>query len=291
VVRVGSVLSFMTRAALRWQLSSGRWQCPCRGVVVAHSGDLNQTQQLWVALLAAGSGAVLGGLTAARLDKFKWSGRDEETPVYVVVPEKRHPKCKPPGLRMVVHYSIWLGDADVHPLLQPPRTRIARSVIDAAAWMPTDRGAQAILAAGVQQRLVRVCDLQAVVERNQRVNRRRLISETLEDIAGGAQALSELDFTRLIRAHKLPEPTLQYRRQDEKGRNRYLDAVWESQKVVVEIDGAQHMQADKYWEDMDRDNALQLEGYVVLRFPAWLVRYHPAEVAARIKAALKILCP
>ncbi|MDQ2813643.1 MAG: hypothetical protein M3Z75_17700 [Actinomycetota bacterium] len=42
-----------------------------------------------------------------------------------------------------MHYSRLLRESDIHPLRLPPRTRMARSVIDAAAWMATDRGAQA----------------------------------------------------------------------------------------------------------------------------------------------------
>jgi hypothetical protein len=76
---------------------------------------------------------------------------------------------KSPELPVVVHYSRLLGENDIHPLRLPPRTRTARSVVDAAAWMATDRGAQAVLAASVQQRLVRVADLAAVVARNHRL--------------------------------------------------------------------------------------------------------------------------
>jgi hypothetical protein len=187
-----------------------------------------------------------------------------------------------------VHYSTALGPDDVHPLRQPPRTRIARSLVDAAAWMATDRGAQAVLAAGVQQQLVRVGQLTRVVEANRRLHRRKLITDTLCDIAGGAQALSELDFTRLVvRAYKLPEPDRQRCREDSRGRRRYLDAVWEKEKVVVEIDGSQHMDALQYWDDMDRDNNLRMAGYQVLRFPAWVVRYNPGYVAAKIREALR----
>jgi hypothetical protein len=190
----------------------------------------------------------------------------------------------------VVHYSTALGPEDVHPLKQPPRTRIARSLVDAAAWMATDRGAMAVLAAGVQQQLARVEDLTRVVAANQRLHRRRLIRQTLGDIAGGARALSELDFTYLVvRAYKLPEPDRQRRRKDSNGKNRYFDAIWEQAKVIVEIDGAQHAEPLQYWDDMDRDIDLQLAGYQVLRFPAWIVRYNPAYVAAKIREALKIV--
>ncbi len=58
VLRVSSALDFMTRDALRWQVSSGRWQ-RCRGIVVTHSGPLTDEQRLWTTLLATGREAVL----------------------------------------------------------------------------------------------------------------------------------------------------------------------------------------------------------------------------------------
>jgi very-short-patch-repair endonuclease len=47
------------------------------------------------------------------------------------------------------------------------------------------------------------------------------------------------------------------------------------------------MDAAQYWADMDRDNDLTVDGYRVLRFPAFLVRYHPGYVARKIRAALR----
>jgi very-short-patch-repair endonuclease len=285
VLDAESALHYLSRAALRWRLASGRWQQPCRSVVVAHSGPMTQAQRLRTAVLWAGTGAVLAGLTAGVMDGLKgFTDRYSltERPIHLLVPAKWSPKKERPDLPIVVHYSRVLGPEAIHPAKQPPRTRIARSLVDAAAWMATDRGAQAVLAAGVQQRLVRVEDLTKVITGNQRLHRRKLIADTLADITGGAQALSELDFTRLVvRAYKLPEPDRQRRR-----RNRYLDAVWEREKVIAEIDGAQHMDPLHYWEDMERDIDMQLDGYRVLRFPAWVVRYNPGHVAARIREAL-----
>jgi len=165
---------------------------------------------------------------------------------------------------------------------------MARSLVDAAAWMATDRGAQAVLAAGVQQRLARMDDLTAIVARNQRLPRRAMISGTLEDIAGGAHALSELDLTRLIRRYRLPPPDRQAPRRDSAGRRRWLDAVWEAARLILEVDGRHHMDAAQYWADMDRDNDLTVGGYRVLRFPAFIVRYHPGYVAGKIRAALRL---
>jgi very-short-patch-repair endonuclease len=38
-------------------------------------------------------------------------------------------------------------------------------------------------------------------------------------------------------------------------------------KVVVEIDGAHHMNVGQMWDDARRQNDLELAGYVVLRYP------------------------
>lgn len=147
----------------------------------------------------------------------------------------------------------------------------------------------AILAAGVQQRLVRPQDLTKVADRMGALHRRKLIRETMGDIAGGSEALSELDFTRrVIRAFRLPEPSRQSVRRDAKGRRRWTDVMWDAYKIVVEIDGAQHTEDPlQRWDDMERDIDLGLDGYQTLRFPAWLVRTNPGYVARTILQALR----
>jgi very-short-patch-repair endonuclease len=289
VVSTASALGWLSRQQLRWRVTSGRWQQPCHGIIVAHSGPMTQKQQLWAALLWAGEGAVLAGLTAARLDGLDgFPGRENAAqPIHLLVPASRSIRRKPPGLSVAVHYSTTLTPGDVHPLREPRRTRMARSLVDAAAWMGSDRGAQAVLAAGVQQRLVRPGDLLAVVIGNRRLPRRAMITATLDDIAGGAQALSELDLIRLVRRHRLPEPDRQAPRRAADGRRRWLDAVWEAAGLIVEVDGIHHLDADQYWADMDRDNDFTADGYRILRFPAFVVRYQAGYVAGKIRDALR----
>jgi hypothetical protein len=161
-----------------------------------------------------------------------------------------------------------------------------RSLVDAAAWMATDRGAQALLAAGVQQRLVRVSDLTRLVEDNERLPRHTLMKVTLGDIEGGSQALSELDFmANVVRGCHVPVPTRQVPRRDSQGKRRWLDVLYEDVHLAIEIDGAGHLDILRYWDDMNRDNELKLAGYTVLRFPAYIVRYYPELVAAKIRQA------
>jgi Protein of unknown function (DUF559) len=291
VLGISLALRFMTESQLRWQITSGRWQKPARGVVVAQSGPLTDRQLLRAALLRAGPQATLAGLTAARLEGLK--GFDDkppirERPIYLLVPTGYKRRTPPLGLSVVTHYSRALTDQDVHPARQPRRTRAARSLIDAAAWMPTDRGAAAVLSAGVQQGLATAADLRLLADRMEWLHRRRLIIEALGDIAGGSQALSELDFIRLVvRPFGLPEPSRQSPRRDRRGRRRWIDAAWDECKIAVEIDGAQHTEDPlQRWDDMERDIDLMLDGYRTMRFPAWLVRKNPGYVARRILEAL-----
>src|ERR1700677_332559 len=127
VLGTSLALQFMTESQLRWQIASGRWQKPARGVVVVQSGPLTDRQLLRAALLRAGPQACLAGLTAARLDGLK--GFDDkrplrEMPIYLLVPIGYKRRPPPLGLYVVTHYSRTLTDLDVHPTWQPRRTRI-----------------------------------------------------------------------------------------------------------------------------------------------------------------------
>lgn len=291
VLRTKQVLRCLKEGELRWRVESGRWQRPCRGVIVTHSGPITDAQVLRIALERCGPQAALAGLTAAKIDGFTGfddKGPDADFPVYVLTPPGTKRRPAPPDLNVVVHQSRLLSDKDVHPLRKPRRTRIARSLVDAASWMKTDRGAMAVLAAGVQQGKVRVEDLRGVLERVGMVRRRGLIIDILGDIEGGAQALSELDFTRMVvQRFALPQPSRQVAKRDSRNRRRWIDVVFEEWKVIVEIDGAQHIRPLDQWDDMERDNDMSADGYEILRFPAWVVRAQPDYVARKIIEALQ----
>lgn len=281
VISVVEACALLGRPAVRWRVACGWWQRPCRGVLVAHSGPLTVRQRLWVALLRAGPTAALAGLSAALLDGLLGF---EPAATYLLLP---HGRQLTGSAGVVVHRSGLLGEADVHPVRRPRRTRLPRSLVDAAAWATSDDRARAILAAGVQQRLVRVGDLAAVVVRLPRMPRRRVIVATLHDVAGGAQALSEIDFLALARTYRLPPPDRQVLRRDSRGRRRWLDVCWDRYGIVVEIDGMWHMDAAQWWADLRRDNELTVGGELVLRYPAYVVREAPDVVAAQVRARLR----
>ena len=45
-----------------------------------------------------------------------------------------------------------------------------------------------------------------------------------------------------------------------------VDLVWRREKCVVELDGPDHLDTDKYAADRARDRALQRAGFLVLRY-------------------------
>ncbi|GAB3806717.1 endonuclease domain-containing protein [Micromonospora zhanjiangensis] len=257
-------------------------------MLASRNGPLAEDQHRWVAVLAAGEGAMLAGLAAAKAGGLRGSWRYEL--LDVLVPHGRRVASLlnrlPLGLPPVrVRRTRQLPESD-RQAGRPSRTTMARSLVDAAQWARTDDEAQSILAAGCQQRRVTPAEIDAVVERMPNVKRHRLIRHTLADIAGGAEALSEIDFVRLCRRNRLPVPDLQERRVDAGGRTRYLDARWRRWRLHVEIDGAHHMEA-RYWAaDLRRQNEIWIAGDRILRFTAFDVRHHPDDVVAQLRAAL-----
>jgi hypothetical protein len=271
---------YLSDAALRHRVESGRWQRLHRGIFLANSGRLSPTQRLWLAVLAAGPGAVLAGPSATA----EYGLHPAPPAVHVLVPAGRHPSRAP--TRVIIHQSAVLPPGDIHRLALPPRTMPARSVVDAACWAASDESARAVVASGFQRGLVTLAEIAAVLDRLPRARRRGLIMEAANDASGGSHSLAELDYLRHNRAYGLPEPQRQAVRRDARGRRRYLDVRYGEWRVCVEIDGAQHQDPAASWADMRRQNDIWIAGDRVLRFPAWLVRRHPAEVFAQVCTAL-----
>jgi very-short-patch-repair endonuclease len=143
------------------------------------------------------------------------------------------------------------------------------------------------VAAAVQQRLVTVPELREALDRVRRHQHRKAILLALADVEMGAQALSEIDFARLCRSARLPEPDRQVVRSDPSGRRRYLDAEWDAYSLTVEIDGAHHAGVEQWNRDLDRQNEEVLDGKHVLRFSAVTVRTEPARVLSQLRRAMR----
>ena len=281
------------RQALRWlstgavwhRLSTGSWQQVHWGIYVTNATmTLDDDQRRMVAALAGGSGlpAAVGGLSALQVLGLRGFST---AAVHLIIPA-RYRVSDPPAFA-VVHRTRSLGRDQLHRTTAPPCTKAGRSVVDAAQWAESDQRAAAVVVAAFQQRLVSLPEVVEAVGRQSQARRRALVLEVARDAAGGAHSLPEVEFVRLCRRAGLPAPRCQVSRVDRAGRRRYLDAYFEDFGVHVEIDGSQHVESRAWWADMKRQNDLWISGDRVLRFPAWVVRRHPAEVAEQVRAALE----
>jgi very-short-patch-repair endonuclease len=272
----------ISRGAVRAQLEAVRWRRHGDRTVLAHNHVPTRRQLMWIAVLDPTGCVCLGGLTALETAGFRFFGNELEL-VHVVVQRGAktwsHPQLK-------VHESRRLHPADLDPASPLPRTRLPRSALDAAAWQPFPRYACALLAGVVQQRLCTVRELQDELRFVGRIRHKQHMRLALQDIAGGSEALSELDLVALCRRFSLPVPDRQVRRQDASGRTRYLDAEWRLPRgrVVLEVDGAHHMTAAHWESDIRRERQVVADGSLVLRATANEIRLEPAAVVRDLRA-------
>ncbi|HEY0813942.1 MAG TPA: hypothetical protein VGE11_11745 [Pseudonocardia sp.] len=159
----------------------------------------------------------------------------------------------------------------------------------AASTFAKPRPACGILAAGVQRRLVTADQLYAALEQAPRTRHRKLLRAAIDDIAQGAQAMSEIDFGRLCRLAGLPAPNRQSVRVEPGGRRRYLDAEWtraDGRRVVVEVAGALHLSPRYWWDDQLRQNELVIVDDIVPRFPSVVIRTNPEDVIGQLRRVM-----
>jgi len=274
-----------TESQVRAQLAARRWQ-RCGNAVVLHNGPLSRRQRWDAALVNTGPRAILTGFTAAEYHGLTGWQRDW---VDVLAPAGASPPTVSPMLRIRLHRSR------KHSVVPKPGEfgchGLPGALVIAARSFFSSRPACGLFAAAVQQQLTTPILLLKAVETPQCTRHRRALRAALHDIAGGSQALSEIDFVMLCRRYRLPLPIRQTVRTDFDGRRRYLDASWrraDGRLVVVEVDGALHLSVSNWWADQERQNLLALGDALILRFPSWAVRHDEIAVIRQLRAALDL---
>lgn len=287
LTRAQALRGGLTPAAWRWRTSTD-WQLPLPGVAVGHTGPLTQEQGAWCAVLSCGRGAAISADWALVAHGFRTR---DAGPLQVAVPHDRHvvQHRMPDGHPLRVRRVRELADL-VHPLHRPALVRAAPAALHAAAWAASDRAGEWRLAAVVQQRLCTVTALRTALSAMPRLPRVGLLRQVLDDVELGAHAQTELDLLRLLRGNALPLPDrMQLRERDGRG-VRYLDAWWERQRAVAEVDGAHHRDAGQWEADLLRANALAVahrdDRVLLLRLTGGQLRHEAPEVVAQLRAAL-----
>lgn len=271
-----------TSDAIRAQIRARRWHRIGRAIVM-HNGQPTIEELRAAALINLGPRAVLTSFTA--LSGWGLEGWERD-PIHVLVPRGARVR-RPDGLMLRVHYTDRWDEPTMHTGRQLHRP--AHAAVLAAASFARPRPACGLLAAVVQQRLVRAAELVTTVLESPRVRHRAALLAAAYDIEQGAQALSEIDLGKLCRSAGLPTPVRQGVRPSPDGRRRYVDAEWtrsDGRRVVVEVDGALHLVAMRWWDDQLRQNELVLEDDLLLRYPTVVLRHEGPTVVSQLRRAL-----
>jgi hypothetical protein len=158
-----------------------------------------------------------------------------------------------------------------HALLHVAQTASARRLLKA-------------LADAEYRGLLDVPSLQAVLGRGRRGSAvlRKALAEHLPELAGARSELEER-FLLLCREQGIPTPEVNVMVGDF-----LVDALWRSQRVIVELDGhVAHAAPSAIERDRRRDLELRAAGYVVLRYTWRQVTREPERVAGDLRLPLR----
>lgn len=270
------------RSRIRNQVAAERWVAASDNVVATTTGTLTRAQRMWLGVLHAGPSALIGDLTAAEVHGLRNWSRDDVT---VLIPQRLDVDEDVLGIRFVRTRRPLPSFRD--PKHDLPVARIEPAVLHFAAYQHSPRTAQGLLAATVQQQLTTPAALLTWVRSMRPLRWAPMFRQALGEIAGGAHSMAELDVGRLCRDAGLQPPARQVRRQDATGRTRYTDCEWQlpdGRTVLLEIDGAFHMEVEHWEDDLARQRALTSPDRIVIRCTARELRDDQDRVAADLRA-------
>lgn len=265
------------------EIKYGRWSVPARGVVSLHNVPIADHQRTWLGVLYAGNEAVVSHLTVLRGLGLKWTAPDVIdilTPRGDFIPSL-------PGFHFHQtrrRFQSWLRPVDEG----PPRLPIEHAALLTAERQPSARAGIEVLARCVQQGLTTPERLGCTMPHIRKLRHGSQFDLALGDIAGGAQSFAEIDLATLCKEAGLMLPTRQAVRRDKEGRRRFLDFEWRlpsGEVIVLEVDGAFHMDVDNWWKDMRRERAIATESTTVLRCASVELRLTPTDILQDLRRA------
>ncbi|WP_410650055.1 hypothetical protein [Amycolatopsis sp. cmx-4-54] len=271
-----------TRSDVRAKVDGGRWQIVLPGVVATFTGALSRQAKLCAALLYGGKDAVLSHHTAAE----EWhlvpiAGG----PVEITVPYTNSAISRPP--LVVVHRSRTLARTAIK--TNPPRTRLADTIIDLATSRATPQEATNAIVDLVGRSRVTTSELEARLDLRPPFRHRAGIRRGLELVRGGLMSALEVAYQEDVEdLHGLPRGSRQTPFEvDEK--TLWEDVTYDAQgaAVTVRLDGrSTHSTPGVAFRDRRRDNAAELAGRARLVYGWRDVRDTLCAVAAEVRAIL-----
>jgi very-short-patch-repair endonuclease len=233
------------------------------------------------AVLACGPQAVLSHRSAAQL----WG----LVPRFALHPEVTRPTQYRGHPGVTLHRSPLLA-SEVAEVSAIAVTSVARTMLDLAATVD-ERALERAWnemevrelrdAVGVPRMIARHPGRHGVVALRKVMGSKRPADRTRNDLEEG--------FVRLIDAHGLPRPRMNAHLAL-RGRFFEIDALWERERLAVELDGGAHRTRRAFRTDRERDRILLAEGYRTARVTWDQMQDEPDEIAADLRRALAAPC-
>jgi predicted transcriptional regulator of viral defense system len=239
----------LNRAAVSKRVKAGRLHPLYRGVYAVGHNKLSQEAKWMAAVLAAGDGAVLSHLAAAK----HWNlWRRRVTGIDVLVQGNRRSRQ---GIR--VHRCRTLDKRDTTTHQGIPITTVPRTLVDLATTLTPYQLANVIHEAAFRNRF----DEQQTRDAMARAQGRALtgLHAALQAHASGSAGTKSALEDRFL-AGTTGAPLVNTKIE--------VDFYWPDQNLVVEIDGPGHARPRTKAEDAWRDKALAARGVKVVRIPS-----------------------
>ncbi|MGH2874255.1 MAG: type IV toxin-antitoxin system AbiEi family antitoxin domain-containing protein [Solirubrobacteraceae bacterium] len=226
------------------------------------------------AVLACGPTAVLSHLGALKL----WGFADRWPQTFEVTVSSGDPR--PRGI--VVHRSKTLARHDVRVQLGVRATSPARTIVDCASLIGPKRLTRVVHDA-LRSPSLTEAQLSDCCARLPTHAGARLVGQVIAGIDGApTRSDFEVEFIAFCERFGLPRPQTNVRVAGHE-----VDALFEAQRVIVELDGW-HFHRDRatFESDRERDAATLLAGHLTLRLTWERMTRHPAREAARLRRIL-----
>lgn len=202
------------------------WQRPIPGVIVLNNGPLTRHQLARSALVHAGRGAMLTGITAARLHGVEALPEDRQ--VHVLIPHRRGVGSW--GFAVVERTIHAPEPTEIDGL---PVVPLSRALFDAARRMDQLAEVRAMIADAVSRGLCTTQEIRREVKRGSTIGSalvRRVLRELRQSLIGTMAKWAK----QALRLGKFPEPEWRHHVRDARGIT--LQAYWTAHRVAWHID-------------------------------------------------------
>jgi hypothetical protein len=271
----------MSEAALRHRLrEGGPWQVLLPGVYLAATGAPTSAQREMAALLYAGAGSLITGVTAMLAHGIEVP---DASKVDVLIPAER--KRRDYGFVRVRRTSRMPSVS--YPLNGLQYVPPARAVADAVHGLTDIGEVRTIVSSALTWRRIPVIDLAGELDSGPVAGSAKFRA-VLAEAAEGIRSAAEADLRKLIKRSGLPDPLYNPRVYIGEEFIAKPDAWWPDSGVAVEVDSRDWHFAPADWErTMARHARMSAVGMIVMHYPPSKLRTEPRLVASQIKAAIE----